>query len=233
MPKIIGSNLEEHRAQTRNKLFDALAQLLDEKGFEAITMSEIAATAQIGRTAIYNHFADKESLLLGYITEVTRQYAKQISEALAPIEDPIERIRMYVESQLRLNATTHLTTGTSLRSAVTPETAMELSAHATIVEDMLRSILRDAMRQGVIAEGRTETLVRLVHATLTAGIVSREPHDYAGTIIETEEFILRALGAEVPPTDRARYQALVEAAKQDLEQARPQARTSSICPVVH
>ncbi|MBV7363241.1 TetR/AcrR family transcriptional regulator [Actinomycetaceae bacterium TAE3-ERU4] len=233
MPKIIGSNLAEHREQTRSKLFAALAGLLNEQGFEAITMAQIAARAEVGRTAVYNHFPDKESLLLAYITEVTRRYAKQISSSLENVTDPIDRIRIYVEAQLRLNATTNLSSGITLRNAVSSQTAMELSAHASIVEDILRSILRDAMREGLIAEGRTEPLVRLIHATLTAGIVAREAHEYAGTIIETEEYILRALGAKVSPTSRERYMQLVEIARQDLANSNSDVRKASICPVMH
>lgn len=233
MPKIIGSNLAEHRAQTRNKLFSALSRLMADQSFESITMAQIAQQAGVGRTAVYNHFPDKETLLLGYITEVTRSYAKQIAASLENTTDPVQQLRIYCEAQLRLNATNHLTSGISLRNVVSSDTAMQLSAHASIVEDMLRSILRDAMQQGVIAEGRTEPKVRLIHATLSAGIAAREPHEYAGTIIETEEFILRGLGAKFEPASRERYMHLVELAKDDLKCSALESRKVSICPVAH
>ena len=63
MPKIIGGSLAEHRQQTRLRLFAALSALMADRGFDAITLAEIAQRAGIGRTAVYNHFPDKESLL--------------------------------------------------------------------------------------------------------------------------------------------------------------------------
>ncbi|OKL50647.1 TetR/AcrR family transcriptional regulator [Boudabousia marimammalium] len=233
MPKIMGHNLAEHRAQVRSRLFDALADLLREKGFDSITMAEIAAKAEVGRTAVYNHFPDKESLLLAFITEQTHQYAAKIQEALASVDDPIEKIRIYVRQQLRLNSDYQMATSVELRHAVSQETATELSAHAVIVEDILHSILRDAMRQGLIREQRTNPLIHLIHAALAAGIRAREPHEYAGTILTTEQFILSGLGAEVDPPSREEYEEMVELATQDLAQRRVQPQVTSVCPVIH
>ncbi|HLR55191.1 MAG TPA: helix-turn-helix domain-containing protein, partial [Actinomycetales bacterium] len=58
MPRIEAESLSEHRAQVRARLFDALSRLMHDRGFEAITMADIAAEAGVGRTAVYNHFAD-------------------------------------------------------------------------------------------------------------------------------------------------------------------------------
>ena len=67
MPKIIGGSLHEHREQTRQRLFTALSTLMSERGFDAISFADIAAAAGVGRTAVYNHFSDKEALLMGFI----------------------------------------------------------------------------------------------------------------------------------------------------------------------
>ena len=66
MPKIIGGSLEEHRERTREKIFAALAELLETQSFESVTFSKIAAAAEVGRTAMYNHFPDRETLLVEY-----------------------------------------------------------------------------------------------------------------------------------------------------------------------
>ncbi|MBN9374306.1 MAG: TetR family transcriptional regulator, partial [Cellulomonas sp.] len=58
MPKIIGGSLREHREQTRRRLFDALSALMADHGFDTITLADIATTAGVGRTAVYNHFED-------------------------------------------------------------------------------------------------------------------------------------------------------------------------------
>ena len=75
MPKILGNSLAEHRTRTRDALFTALGQLLAQRTFERITLSDVAAQAGVGRTAVYNHFADKEDLLLAFMEHETRRYA--------------------------------------------------------------------------------------------------------------------------------------------------------------
>ena len=79
MPKIIGESLASHRELTRTRLFDALGSLMAEQAFESITMSQIAERAGVGRTAVYNHFADKEVLLLAYMRQVTEEFTRVLT----------------------------------------------------------------------------------------------------------------------------------------------------------
>ena len=95
MPKIMGSSLAEHRERTRTALFDALAELMAKHSFDKITLSDVAAHAGVGRTAVYNHFADKEDLLLAFMEHETARYAEELSASLAGVEDPIDRLRAH------------------------------------------------------------------------------------------------------------------------------------------
>src|SRR5918998_4577369 len=98
MPKIIGKSLHEHRQMTRQKLFTALSTLMAERGFDSITLADIAQAAGVGRTAVYNHFPDKESLLVGFITHETEQYVATLEGSLDDVEDPVEQLRAYVRA---------------------------------------------------------------------------------------------------------------------------------------
>ena len=96
MPKILGSSLAEHRERTRTALFQALSELMSQRSFDKITLSDVANHAGVGRTAVYNHFADKEDLLLAFMEHEAGRYAEELSRALAGTEDPIDRLRIYV-----------------------------------------------------------------------------------------------------------------------------------------
>lgn len=70
---------EDRRVQrTRNMLYDALLDLMIEKGYEAITVQDIIDRANVGRSTFYSHFFDKEQLLLGSIGQL-REFLKQQS----------------------------------------------------------------------------------------------------------------------------------------------------------
>lgn len=195
MPKIIGSTLAEHREQVRGRLFAALARLMESTGFDALTMSDIAAEAHVGRTSVYNHFADKESLLIAYIEHETGRFLADLRVALADVVDPEERLRVYVRQQVELKATFHLAPGPDLRSVVSRDTVMRLREHVREVEELLREILRDGIAAGRLPEQDVDAVVPLVHACLTGRDVPRDPQDRVRAIGSTEDFVLRAVGA--------------------------------------
>ena len=195
MPKIIGSTLAEHREQVRRRLFDALARLMDSTGFDTLTMSDIAAEAGVGRTSVYNHFADKESLLIGYIEHETASFLADLREALDQVEDPEERLRVYIRQQIQLKSTYHLAPGPDLRSVVSRETVMRLREHVREVEELLREILRTGIRTGRLPEQDVDDVVPLVHACLTGREVPRDPSEHDRAVSATEDFVLRAVGA--------------------------------------
>ncbi|NMR20044.1 TetR/AcrR family transcriptional regulator [Cellulomonas fimi] len=196
MPKIIGRSLHEHREQTRTKLFGALAELMAERGFDHISLADIAAHAGIGRTAVYNHFADKESLLLGYITHETVQFAERLEAALETVEDPVEQLRTYVRQQAELTRDFHLAPGPDLRTVLSRETAGRLREHASVVEDILRRILAHGVRAGVFVEQDFDVTVPLVNSCLSGRGLPADGPERARAIAATETFVLRAVGAQ-------------------------------------
>lgn len=197
MPKIIGGSLHEHREQTRQKLFAALSTLMEERGFDAITLADIAAAAGVGRTAVYNHFADKESLLVGFITDETEQYVATLERSLEDVEDPTEQLRAYVRAQAQLKRIYHLAPGPDLRSVLSRATQQRVREHVMLVEQILRRILHAGIESGDFPEQDIDTTVPLVNACLSSRGVPEEDGPARDRAIEsTVTFVLRAVGAQ-------------------------------------
>jgi AcrR family transcriptional regulator len=55
---------DRRNTRTRQALHLALLELVKEKGYEGVTIEEITARANLGRTTFYLHYQDKEELLL-------------------------------------------------------------------------------------------------------------------------------------------------------------------------
>ena len=187
MPKIIGESLASHRELTRTRLFEALGSLMGEQSFESITMSQIAERAGVGRTAVYNHFADKEVLLLAYMRE---RMARLESEA-----DPLMRLRLYIRSHLQMISRYHVKAGTGLRRQMSGQGASHLHDHAGLVGEVLIGILDEAMECGLIVEQNTLGAVHLIHATLQGQRLPKDPAHRESALLLVETFILRGLGA--------------------------------------
>jgi len=201
MPKIIGGSLAEHREQTRHKLFTALSTLMTERGFDAISFADIAAAAGVGRTAVYNHFADKEALLLGFIEHETDQYVASLHRALEGVDDPVEKLRTYVRAQLNLKRVFHLAPGPDLRAVLSRTSQVHLRDHVRSVEGLLRSIIHEGVTHGDFPEQDVATTVVLVSGCLSGRQVPDRDPERARAIDTTEEFVLRAVG--VAPTRAA------------------------------
>src|SRR5829696_7836983 len=78
------NDLDRRVQKTRKLLQDALIELVAEKGYEAVTIQEILDKANVGRSAFYAHFQDKDQLLhtiLDHLAELFEQHQKRLLEA--------------------------------------------------------------------------------------------------------------------------------------------------------
>jgi AcrR family transcriptional regulator len=196
VPRILGSTLAEHRATTRDLLFQSLAALMEERGLDAITMADIAARAGLGRTAVYNHFADKESLLLAYISDQVHGYVDRLDAALQlETGGPVAQLRAYVRAQVQLKHIYHLP-GADVRRMVSPATAARMREHSGILSSLLTRVVEDGIAEGVFPPQDVETTVSLVNACLTGRHLPADEPDRSTAIVATQDFVLRAVGVD-------------------------------------
>jgi len=195
MPKIIGESLASHRELTRTRLFESLGSLMSEQSFESITMSQIAERAGVGRTAVYNHFADKEVLLLAYMRQVTEEFTGVLTRRLKAVPDPLMRLRIYIRSHLQMTSRYHVKAGMGLRRHMSGRGASHLHDHAGMVGEVLIGILDEAMACRLIAQQNTLGAVHLIHATLAGQRLPKDAEHRESALILVETFILRGLGA--------------------------------------
>ncbi|MEE1618063.1 TetR/AcrR family transcriptional regulator [Brachybacterium sp. J153] len=189
MPKIIGGSLEEHRERTREKIFAALEELLETQDFESVTFSKIAGAAGVGRTAMYNHFPDRETLLVEYAVHETADYIEQLRAGVSDTASPRDAVLAYVRTQLDLSVSFHMphTTG---KTQLSPETAQRMREHVVMIEDVLRRIVRDGITSGDFADDLdVDATVRIINSLLVGSSARRIP---PGAL---QEFVLRSLGA--------------------------------------
>lgn len=73
--------------KTHRALLGALRELLSEKSFDEISVSELCDRAQTRRATFYKHFGDKTELLAYMIQELQREYNAR-TEATADGTDP-------------------------------------------------------------------------------------------------------------------------------------------------
>jgi AcrR family transcriptional regulator len=198
MPKILGESLEAHRREVRTRVFDVLRAQLYERGFDAITLAGIAAAAGVGRTALYNHFPDKESLLVAFVEDEAARYVTRLTEAVEAHADPVDQLATFVRLQLRVLAEYHMPPGTALASALAPAAYRRISAHADPITGRLRAILADGADLGRWPAEDPDVLIPMITAALGNRALVDGPADRLDDVVEAAvRFVLRAVGASV------------------------------------
>jgi len=77
------------RLATRQEISNAATRLFWERGFDRVTVDEIAAAADVGRMTVFNHFPRKEDMFFDRDEEgrdVLREALRQRDPRVAPIE---------------------------------------------------------------------------------------------------------------------------------------------------
>jgi AcrR family transcriptional regulator len=187
MPKILGDSLAAHREQVRAKVFDAMRGLLYTRGFDAITLSGVASAAGVGRTAIYNHFPDRESLLVAFVSHETALYVSRLREALVSVTDPVEALTVFVRMHLEVLVGQHTPPGQKLNAVLSPEAYSRMSDHVEPITAQLRSILAAGISSGQLVDEDVDVLVPMIMASLAA----------KGDADAAVRFILRAVGVRL------------------------------------
>jgi len=186
MPKIIGGSLEEHREQTRRRVFDAFTALLANRSFDALTMADLAAEAGVGRTAIYNHFADKDAVVVAFASAETDRYLARLAAALDGAASPADAMRTYVREHLSSSDEFHFGFGPELYGMLSRESIAEIREHVTAVELVLRTIIEEGVAAGQFAVDDVDATMALVHSSLSTRRVPPTA---------VEDYVLRALRA--------------------------------------
>lgn len=84
---------ERKRLRTRGALIDAAMELFVEHGFEAVTVTDIARRAEVGRTTFFRYFTDKQEVLFADEEQHREALVSAVDDAaaLAPIGDSLDR----------------------------------------------------------------------------------------------------------------------------------------------
>jgi len=132
-------------------IIQTVNRLLAEKGFEAMTVDQVAEEVGIAKASLYKHFASKEDLAAAAMAHLMAQ-AQTFLDGLAPALSAIDKLRTTVEWTMRLKLDGNMPTlpsqNSSLRAA--------LMVHKGYMEglmdvsDRLGAWIEEAQAQGAL-----------------------------------------------------------------------------------
>ena len=154
------------RLATRQGISDAATRLFIERGFDHVTVDEIAAAADVGRMTVFNHFPRKEDMFFDR-DEEGREMLREALRQRDPDIAPIETLRLLAH---RLVAERSPAVEFSARSQgfiKAVEGSETLKARARAIRDELAEVLTVALSEGA-GRDPTDPDARLAAALLLA-----------------------------------------------------------------
>jgi AcrR family transcriptional regulator len=145
VPKLWTETIDAHRAAVRKAALDATAALVTEHGLVALTMSQIAERAGIGRATLYKYFPDVQAVLTAWHERHITAHLDQLTAA----DDPTGRPGPRLEAVLRTYALIqHHSAG---RHGGELATLLHRGEHVARAGQRLHDFIRDLLAQGARA----------------------------------------------------------------------------------
>ena len=185
--------------QTRARIREVANRLFLERGYDAVTVAEVAREAGVSSVTVFNHFPRKEDLFLDRTSDAI-EFLRSAVRDRAPGKDVLESLR---DQSVRLFEVRHPLSGVDERSAPFFRTVAEspsLVARAREIESELQRTLAEELEQDLAFEGDAPLLAALFLA------------GYSSVLVETAR---RLIGGEpynaVVDDHRARLDRLFDA----------------------
>src|SRR5690348_4294169 len=74
---------ERKKAETRQSLWHAAVELFLERGYDNVSIAEIAAAANVSKMTVFNYFSTKDDLVFGPMEEHVEEYATVVRSRAA------------------------------------------------------------------------------------------------------------------------------------------------------
>ena len=161
---------ERKKLRTEADLRAATLRLAVDRGFDHITIDDIAAEAEVSKTTFYRYFDSKEDALLGNQAEKTSRLAEALAERpeSEPLLTAVRNAVMGFINSYEHDRETSLAIGRVTRS--TPSLGARNLEHQALWEATLATFVAGRLDDAADAELRSRVVAAIVMATLRSTI---------------------------------------------------------------
>lgn len=174
MPKLWTATIEAHRHAVRESILDTTWALVTERGLLAVTMSQIAETAGIGRATLYKYFPDVEAILFACHERHVAEHLARLAELRNRPGDAGTRLKSVLQAYALIvhHRGRH---GTEELSAL-----LHRGEHVDRAQQQIIDLIRDLLVEVAAADGLRDDVAPdelasyCLHALTAAGNLSSE-----------------------------------------------------------
>jgi AcrR family transcriptional regulator len=176
MPKGIPLT-EEEQSKRRREIFNAAVNVFLKKGFQETSMREIAETAEMGKSTLYDYFKTKDEIIVFIFEEELKDLTSRAQKIALQNTRADKRLRQVMEMHLEF-----LTENKSLFMRLSIEAQrLRLESQKRIQEgrhvyqDLLKDLVEEGIREGTFRKVDTLLAARLLVNTMVPVVFSSRP----------------------------------------------------------
>lgn len=183
------------RGETRSALVAAGHKLFSKKPVDAVAIDDIVQEAGVAKGSFYNHFKEKNDILMAVREEVRKNINIQVNEINSGVEDPAVRVARALAVHYRLTFDDPNIVSIILHRDANVGNAIALEVNQGALEDA-----REGVSSGRFAVPSAESAAHFIVGTGYAGMVSMINDQNVSLVASLARhlilLVLRGLGLE-------------------------------------
>lgn len=164
-----------NRLATRQKISNVATRLFLEKGFEQVTIDEIAAEAGVGRMTVFNHFPRKEDMFFDREEEGLEMLRSALSLRETGV-GPVEALRRFAHQLVEQRSPLVAFSVAGQGFVSTIENSEALKARARAIRDEFTQALACELAGGDLQNPEIQLAASLLLATWSAALIQAHRH---------------------------------------------------------
>jgi AcrR family transcriptional regulator len=170
---------------TRNLIIQAATRLFAEKGYEGMTMKEIANEVGIKAPSLYSFFKNKEDILLHVYTEtISDHYQIAITSLKADQNQSVEKqLYNFLKSIIDYHLRESINLKIFIRLLLFPPEVFDVNLREKLVEmendevQLLADVFEKGMASGEVKQGDSRAMAKLLACMMDGWIWLMQRHD--------------------------------------------------------
>ncbi|MFW0782955.1 TetR/AcrR family transcriptional regulator [Gordonia sp. CPCC 206044] len=198
MPRITAASVAEHVAEQEAAVLTTAIRLFTERGYDRVTIGDIATEIGLKRNSLYRYFPDKAHILVRWFQQELPRQIERSARVLESDDPAPSRIEAWALDQLEYAASPEhelITRISTIIPELDPSTRDELM---TSHDHLIRPLLETLAEAGVTAPEEQRVVATLMQQLVLSAARIDSP-DAPDRSDEVREYLLRAIRGLLTP----------------------------------
>lgn len=186
----VSDRQQRKKEKKRNEIIDAAEKLFYLKGFDKVSMDDIAQEVDLSKGALYFYFKSKDSLFFAIVSRRWTEFGELLIEKMSHGKNGLDKIQIMIQwfieyAQKNANYNDMATTfGPQLFQRIDAEDGRMMMEVSMKYISFARAAVREGIEDGSIRNDLDPTLLGMYIQMITLNVVSPDPSIKSGFALQ-------------------------------------------------